>query len=174
MISEIKRLMDEQHEAVTRCDRSQQYAVAAAYDREIEKRQQAAQKAFARRNGWIVTQSLIGAERLIPREKRPEGTWWGWGRFVGAVSDHDFACREPKRPYRITAVVCQPYNDRVAEAEAVAERLGLAVCVPPDPRASIWHPGSTQFIVFTRPGVEVRWLKEQIEWKQVEKTPDED
>ena len=140
MISEIKRLLNEQHEAAARCDRSQQYAVAASYDREIEKRQQAAQKAFARRNGWIVTQSLIGAERLIPREKRPEGTWLGWGRFVGAVSDHDFACREPKRPYRITAVVCQPYNDRVAEAEAVAERLGLAVCVPPDPRASLLTP----------------------------------
>ena len=58
MISEIKRLLNEQHEAVARCDRSQQYAVAASYDREIEKRQQAAQKAFARRNGWIVTQSL--------------------------------------------------------------------------------------------------------------------
>jgi hypothetical protein len=162
MISEIKRLLDEQRDAVTRCDRSQQYAVAAAYDREIDKRQQTAQKAFARQSGWIVTQSLIGAERLIPREKRGRGdTWWGWGRFVGAVSDHDFACREPKRPYRITAVVCQPYDDHVAAAEAVAERLGLAVHVPPDPRASIWYPGVTQFIVFTRPGVEVKWLEEQ-------------
>src|SRR5258705_10747551 len=137
MISEIRRLLDEQHEAVTRCDRSQQYAVAASYRREIEKRQQAAQKAFARRNGWIVTQSLIGAERLISREKRPEGTWWGWGRFVGAVSDHDFACREPKGPYRITAVVCQPYDDHVAAAEAVAERLASRfMCLPIPPPAT--------------------------------------
>ena len=98
MISEIKRLLNEQHEAAARCDRSQQYAVAASYDREIEKRQQAAQKAFARRNGWIVTQSLIGAERLIPREKRPEGTWWGWGRFVGAVSDRPRRLRPTRSP----------------------------------------------------------------------------
>jgi hypothetical protein len=163
MISEIRRLMRERWEVIKRVEGiKQRFAVAAPYNSEIEKLHQEARAAFARLNGWVVVQSSSRWEHLIPRERRGQDkTPWGWGHFVGGVSNHDFACREPESPNRITAVVCQPYNDHVAEAGAAAERLGLAIHVPPDPRASIHYPGRTQFIVFTRPGVTVRWLPEQ-------------
>jgi hypothetical protein len=141
----------------------------ARYGREIENVQTAAQKAFASLNGWIIGKSTAGAEQLIPPEKRqffvlpPARYPRGWQHYVGRVSDHDFMCREAVRPYQVAAVVCQPYQSRVlmTEALAAAERSGLALHVPADPTASIWNPGSTLFLVFTRPEVTVEWLPEQ-------------
>jgi hypothetical protein len=155
--------MHEQH--LAREDRT----ALARYDREINRAQAAAQKAFASLNGWIVGKSMADAEQLVPRDRRDPTKFeryyrrylMTWQRYVGGVSDHDFLCREPVRPYQVSAVVCQPYNDHLPEAHAAAERLGLALHVPADPTASIWNPGSTQFLVFTRPGVTVNWLPEQ-------------
>jgi hypothetical protein len=133
----------------------------------IKVQMQEGHDAFARLNGWAVTKRS-SYESLIPREQR-RGSSWGryyprqWSEYVGGVSDHDFACRDARgpRPFPVTAVICQPYNDHTDEATAAAERLGLAVHIPPNPHACFWYPGFTRIYVFTRPGVEVKWLPEQ-------------
>lgn len=149
--------------------------MARPYNAKIEKLQEAAKKAFAAANGWAVMSTANWARKLIPPNKRGDDEWWWeWGYYVGQViSDHNFVCKVIGT-MRVSAVICQPYHDCLEEAKAAAERLGLAVHTPPNPRASIWNPGWTRFYVFTRPGVEVHWLKEQVEWQQVEEPADAD
>lgn len=168
MIVEIRRLHREQNKAMTGLDAGRQSVVARPYNAKIEKLQDKAKKAFAAVNGWSAASTANWARKLIPPDKRDGEWWWEWGYYVGQViSDHNFVCKE-MGTNRVTAVVCQPYHDCLEEAKVAAERLGLEVHTPPDPRASIWYPGHTRFYVFTRPGVTVRWLKEQVEWQQVE------
>jgi hypothetical protein len=166
MINEIRRLLHEQHEAIQGLDRAQQYAVAASYNRQIDKLQDQARKAFARLNGWIVAGTRSGAVRLIPKEKRVSDKMphemFGWGFYLQNISDHDFVCKVPGRGGEIMAVICQPYDNNITAAKKAAEHYGLAVHVPPNPFASFHFPGWTQFIVFTKPGLEVRWLAEQM------------
>ena len=169
MITEIRRLLHEQHEAleaVRDLPVRQHYAVAEPYNRQINKLCGAAKQAFAHLNGWVVAGTRGGAVRLIPKEKRvPTGIRYvthEWGFYFRGISDHDFVCKMPGRGGEIMAVICQPYNDHVAAAKKAAEFYSLAVHIPPNPFASIHYPGQTQFLVFTKPGVEVRWLEEQM------------
>jgi hypothetical protein len=64
------------------------------------------------------------------------------------------------------ALIGQPYpaalNDWRGMGEAIAARYGLAFHVPPIPTASFHLPGSTLFLVFTKPGHVMTWLPEQI------------
>ena len=166
MIEEIGQLLHDQHAAIQGLSARAQRTVAMAYQARIDRLEKAARASFAKRNGWIVAATATDAPKLLAKDKLSPGGF-GWSTYVGRVSDHDFVCREPGRGGRVAAVVCQPYRDCVAEARATAEQLGLVAHVPPDPTASIHYPGWTRFIVFTRPGVEVRWLDEQM--KQLER-----
>jgi hypothetical protein len=59
------------------------------------------------------------------------------------------------------AIASQPYDDVEDQAEKLAERYSLTLHVPPHPKASIWFPGWTRFLVLTTGGHRVRWLPEQ-------------
>ncbi len=72
---------------------------------------------------------------------------------------------------RAVAVVGQPYpksgDDKtgariIADFHARAARMNLAAHVPPNPFASFHYPGFALFLVLTFPGVDVRWLPEQL------------
>jgi hypothetical protein len=125
-----------------------------------------AKEAFAELNGWKIKElNADDLSWLIPRERRPLRSHPY--RFVLAgdvlldIYDHPFTCRATVRPWKMTALVCQPYGHiKIAEADAVAARWGLACHVPPNPLASIYYPGQCLFLVFTKPGTSVR-LPEQ-------------
>ena len=73
--------------------------------------------------------------------------------------DHGRYFREKNPPYRTVAIVGQPYNTSLEEAQKFAEKVGLAVTAPAEITQS-WHfPGFTRFFCFTRPGVSVRLLQ---------------
>ena len=68
--------------------------------------------------------------------------------------------------YRAAAIVGQPCdtNTAIADARAIAAKIGLTLHVPPNLTASWWYPGSTRFFVFTRPEIDrVHFLPEQME-----------
>jgi hypothetical protein len=66
---------------------------------------------------------------------------------------------------RCIAIVGQPYGDLDMyryPLDAAAKKFGLRWHVPPNPRAGIWSPSRTHFIVMTLPNIDVVWLPEQM------------
>jgi hypothetical protein len=113
-----------------------------------------AEKAFAALNGWHINCGTFPASRI--------GKANGYMGADIVERDHCLHFHEPTRPYRRVALVTQPYNRVIDEVAASTARLGLVTHLPPSgPWASIHFPGSTLFIVVTKPGTKVRWLPEQ-------------
>jgi hypothetical protein len=118
--------------------------------------------AFALLNGWkrtkrpgsndldLLGKGLAASHRDmwpaadLDRELMDHGHWFSAGRrFVAALGQPYFAL------------------DEIEETRADLAERGLALHVPPDPRASIHYPGATLFLVVTRPETPVTWLPEQ-------------
>jgi hypothetical protein len=120
----------------------------------IDEMRNEAEKAFAALNGWHFNYGTFPASRI--------GKANGYTGADIVERDHCLHFHEPTRPYRRVALVTQPYNRVIDEVTESAARLGLVTHLPPSgPWASIHFPGSTLFIVVTKPGTKVRWLPEQ-------------
>jgi hypothetical protein len=129
-------------------------------------------EAFAELNGWRLKSGDVNdIAWMIPRELRPDFPFGliMAGEVLGEVYDHSFACRATTRPWKMTALVCQPYeygheppDKMIPLARARAEQFGMACHIPPNRFASIYYPGKCLFLVFTKPGTEVKWLPEQL------------
>lgn len=72
-----------------------------------------------------------------------------------------------KRNNVAEAITLEPYpHDDVLSFMAFASRNGLAIHLPPNPRASFWFPDRSLFVVVTRPDFgDVRWLPEQVNFE---------
>jgi hypothetical protein len=120
--------------------------------------QQQAFAAFAKLNGWS------------PNPAR----WFGLNQIAGCAEgmtyhhrrdlfDHCLFARAHCRP---AALIAQPYVDAgytiLDEAREIADRLGLALHVPPAPKASIHYVGGCVFLVFTSREHSIRWLPEMV------------
>jgi hypothetical protein len=124
---------------------------------ELETQIQAAQ-AFAKINDWkAVSRGGFSLRALAGRQHEP----WS-GQHACGLFDHMLYFRKHRRP---AALVTQPYSDAglsvIDEAQEIADWLGLALHIPPAPKASIHYPGGTVFLVFTSKDHVIKWLPEQ-------------
>jgi hypothetical protein len=123
--------------------------------RDLEAQVQAA-KAFAKVNDWKVSRSGFSLRALAGRQHEP----WS-GQHACGLFDHMLYFKRHRRP---GALVTQPYSGPglsiIDEAQETADWLGLALHVPPAPKASIHYPGGTVFLVFTNRDHVIKWLPE--------------
>jgi hypothetical protein len=114
--------------------------------------------AFAALNGWKRDERTAYDPEAIGRRNRrylDTSGYWSGPRFF----DH---CINFRADGKNVAVVTQPYAySHTDAAERWAAERGLAIHLPPDPRASIHYPGATFFIVFVAAGEVVNWLPDQ-------------
>jgi hypothetical protein len=121
--------------------------------------QKAAAKAFAEINGWRTAPAFFDLGRL-GRGAPTRSHHWADNSRDRQLLDHPLWFYFQRR---FVAAVGQPYRpavDLVRWRAHLTER-GFTLHVPPDPLASFHYPGSTLFVVVTRPGVRVRFLPEQ-------------
>lgn len=110
---------------------------------------------FAALNGW----KAVPSDKSFPPEKighRNRGERWSLSQ---QIFDHVIYFRAAGKN---AAIVTQPYNNCRREANILAKKLGLALHIPPNPKASFHYPGHTFFFVFTLPNCTVNWLPEQM------------
>lgn len=115
---------------------------------------------FAAINGWSPTIRPFGLAYIdFGRTDRRRPTHPDF--CEGSVLDHPLYFRSSGKS---AAIVAQPYaaSGKDCEACSLARSYGIECHSPPSSTASIWYPGSTSFFVFVSPGVEVRWLPEQV------------
>jgi hypothetical protein len=112
-----------------------------------------AQQEFARLNGWRIGGTSFAPDKI---GKRPREIYY----HRDNVFDHNLHFRENGKAI---AIVAQPYK-HVCEQQAymAARHYNLDCHIPPYPKASIYYPDECMFFVFTPPGIEVRWLPEQV------------
>lgn len=111
-----------------------------------------AKQEFARLNGWKITDDAFSPDKI--------GTYGDVHYRRDGIFDHCLYFRERGRA---AAIANQPYGHVTeAAARAVGTSYGLATHIAPSPRTSIYYPGVCKFIVYTRQGVTVRWLPEQV------------
>jgi hypothetical protein len=60
------------------------------------------------------------------------------------------------------AIVCQTYHPDRTKFLQFADDLGLKASTPPAYYASIADPGESNFVVYTRSDICVKWLPEQL------------
>lgn len=108
-------------------------------------------------NGWEVWAGTFAMHGLDVGKLNAKG-WGAVGEVPGA--DHEVFFVRNGRP---VALMVEPYGglDKLADYAALHS---LTLHTPPNPRASFWAPGGTSCGVFTRPGVGVRWLQDQLEF----------
>jgi hypothetical protein len=108
---------------------------------------------FARLNGWRIGTSSFHPEKIGKRTREIHF-------HRDSIFDHNLYFREDGKAI---AIVAQPYG-HVSENDAysTARHYCLDCHIPPHPKASIYYPNECFFFVFTRPGVEVCWLREQV------------
>jgi hypothetical protein len=140
--------------------------------------------AFGEINGWYRADSQAFRPQDIGRQI---GNSWfdGRGQRGGGgyheqiyhdLFDHGLWYRQKLggRRWRNIAIVGQPYGiladkEKILDTACKHYAAGgvlLKWHMPPNPRASIHFPGSTIFLVLTLPGIEIKWLPEQMEVKQ--------
>jgi hypothetical protein len=125
--------------------------------RELEMQEQAAAE-FGKLNGWRKSSSAFGLGRI-------PGCTMAYPHFGYRrdVFDHVLYFRKNRRP---AALAVQPYTDAglscIDQAQEIADQLGLALHIPPAPKASIHLPGGTVFLVFTNRDHVIKWLPEMI------------
>jgi hypothetical protein len=134
--------------------------------RQTEELQTQAAKAFAELNGWRFTERMFSIKTLIRGGTHPTRGEWPWELYPPQVLDHPVYFREIPQPYRPVAIVGQPYSISVEESTKLARSLGLDLYAPPDPTASWWYPGWTKFFCLVRPGVDVRFLPDQLTFEK--------
>ena len=120
--------------------------------RETVRLEHEALELFAALNGWKTTDKAFAVDDIGTHRRR---------LLLHSVEIFDHLHFFRDQSGRNAALVTQPYNDHLTEAAALAAEAGLALHVPPCPRASFWYPGQTYFLLFTAIGHEVRWLPEQ-------------
>jgi hypothetical protein len=117
--------------------------------------QEQARAEFAKLNGW--SPRYASEFQLYQIADRAPMHWWDRNIF-----DHLLFFKAHKRP---AAIIGRPYidkNDRwFNQAAILADRLGLALHIPPVPMACIHRPGGCAFLVFTRHEHSIRWFPEQ-------------
>jgi hypothetical protein len=117
---------------------------------------------FAELNGWE-----IASDSFTPDAIGRTDANWNFSAHSRSWMDHPlfFKGRRPGgKTTRCIAIVGQPYaslDTHRRELDAVAAKYDLRWHAPPNPRASIWSPGQTLFVVMTLPDIEVVWLPEQ-------------
>jgi hypothetical protein len=118
--------------------------------------------AFGKINGWRTDANYnFTPERLGRPHNSYDYRCRGW-------RDHALYYKAPrtdgKRGWINVAIVGQPYGlttGTCGEIENLVSK-GFILHVPPaGPRASIWYPSATLFLVLTLPSIAVRWLPEQ-------------
>jgi hypothetical protein len=110
---------------------------------------------FAALNGWKV----VSSDKGFPPEKigdRNGGEHWSLSH---QIFDHVIYFRAAGKN---AAIATQPYNNCRREANTLAKKLGLALHIPHNPKASFHYPGETFFFVFTSQNCAVKWLPEQM------------
>jgi hypothetical protein len=112
-----------------------------------------AEQEFARLNGWRIGTTSFHPDKIGKRTREIHF-------HRDRIFDH---CKYFHDHGKAIAIVAQPYG-HVCENEAysTARHYCLDCHIPPYPKASIYYPDECFFFVFTRPGVEVRWLREQV------------
>jgi hypothetical protein len=113
--------------------------------------------AFAEINGWEPTEHDFAPEQIGHRNSH-------WRSLDHQVFDHClfFRTKEGAKS-KNAAIITQPYNaDAQGAAQHIAQELGLALHIPPNPQASIYWPGVTFFLAFTAPDIQIRWLPEML------------
>jgi hypothetical protein len=108
---------------------------------------------FAKLNGWRIAPTSFAPDKIGKRTREVHF-------YRDNVFDH---CRHFREDGKAIAIVAQPYG-HVCENEvySAARHYGLDCHIPTFPKASIYYPDECLFFVFTPPGVEVRWLQEQV------------
>ena len=125
---------------------------------------QTATDKFAELNDWRQeTAHPFG----VPSLGHPRRVRGDYGATNSNVFDHPLRFRrdrtDGKRGTVCFALVGQPYGMYAPGDVRELLRAGYICNIPPDPYASIWLPGSTLFLVWTREPVTVKWLPEQTE-----------
>jgi hypothetical protein len=156
IISEIHHL-DKVHDSLPQSDKVGRQVQWRKFDAARDE----GYRLFGQINGWRVAARGFAIDTL---GKPHGGNEHDWNRLNGERwIDHIKCYREPERPYRAVAYISQPYKHVKREPlREMLEREGFALHIPPFPLASIYYPGSTFFLVVTRPGVSVKWLPEQV------------
>lgn len=111
--------------------------------------------AFAEDNGWKLAKSAFGVSKL--GSFGPDYGCYG----STEIFDH---CLHFRSHGQNVAIVAQPYSKTllsIFDAKQMAQSMGLACHVPPQPWCSFWFPRWTLFLVFTKPDQPVIWLPEQ-------------
>jgi hypothetical protein len=118
-----------------------------------------AAKMFGALNGWKVAGTSFTAKRLgkAHGDHEPHG-------MPPGLYDHCIYYRSSVKPFSNAAIVTQPYGDVDREPAIFdwAAKNELALHVAPVRKASIHFPGACLFIVLTLPGIDVKWLPEQV------------
>jgi hypothetical protein len=133
----------------------------AAHGDELRKN---AAKEFAALNGWRYSERGFAIKTLARGGTHETREEWLWRLNPICLLDHSVYFREIPKPYRPVTIVGQPYESATSMDRGIelARSLGLELHAPPNSVASWWYPGYTQFFCLTRPGVEVRFLPDQL------------
>jgi hypothetical protein len=119
--------------------------------------------AFGAVNGWrFSTRYNFTPDHLGRAHNNYGHAYRGW-------RDHPLYYKAPrsdgKRGWINVAIVGQPYGlttGTCGDIENLVVTDGLVLHTPPaNPRASIWYPSATLFLVLTLPNIAIRWLPEQ-------------
>jgi len=125
----------------------------------LQQQKDEARREFARLNGWSAHR-CSGFEPQQINGGEPQDCLEYLDRDI---FDHAIFYRTRGA---CAAIVGQPYVDKscrcLDDAADIADRLGLALHVPPVRMASIHLPGGCAFLVFTSREHEIRWLPEQM------------
>jgi hypothetical protein len=151
---------------ILRSERQRNELTRADLHRRQRELQEQAAREFATLNSWRFTERMFDIKTLV---RGGAHTAWERDEIPGRLDPHDLLdhpiyFREISRPYRPVAIVGQPYDTATSVEKGIelAHLRGLELHVPPNSVASWWYPGHTRFFCQTRPGVEVRFLPDQL------------
>jgi hypothetical protein len=162
-IADIARDYEAYSQSLVGKDQCEKFRLADRFYPHFRARQREVARVFGELNGWTLAERSFTADAIGRAHTRWTGQFYSHGWMDHAIY---FRARRPDwKTARCIAIVGQPYGDidghRRELLDACASKLGLRWHAPPNPRASIWYPPRTLFIVMTLADVVVRWLPEQ-------------
>ncbi|MGQ2903792.1 MAG: hypothetical protein ACT6RL_05025 [Neoaquamicrobium sediminum] len=118
--------------------------------------------AFGELNGLVVTAKPFDPHALAgPEARRSLPLYYEAGRWP-AADNVGYFLNSDVEPIAITTEPSP--SDELADLQTLTRLLRLTIHVPPNPRASLLHPGWRPFLVIARPSFgRVRWLQEQLD-----------